>query len=109
MTKSDLRTGMVVQLRTGNRYIVYKNTTGNDLICNSTFYNTRELTEYNESMCSCVNNSFDIVKVWNPRESNDYGDAYANLDILWERHETKKLTVKQVSELLGYSVEIIKG
>lgn len=57
---------------------------------------------------------FDIVAVYGfVRGSYCYsrcGDLSAdNRDILWERKEPKRMTVKEISNILGYEVEIVAG
>lgn len=121
MKLKDLRSGYVVQLRNGTKWLVAR--AGNDftriLVDNKGSWGYLDRC-YNEdlTMKDSVEgviggaHTEDIVKVWGlittPREWNfAAGIATDYRPVLWKRKEVKKLTVDQISELLGYQVEIV--
>lgn len=121
MKLKDLRSGYVVQLRNGTKWLVSR--AGNDftriLVDNRGSWGYLDRS-YNEdlTMKDSVEGVFggvhtkDIVKVWGlVTTSREWGYAAGTATgyrpVLWERKEAKKLTVDQISELLGYPVEIV--
>lgn len=121
MKLKDLRSGYVVELRNGTRWLVAR--AGNDftriLVDNRGSWGYLDRS-YNEdlTMKDSVEGVFggvhtkDIVKVWGlVTTSREWGYAAGTATgyrpVLWERKEAKKLTVDQISELLGYPVEIV--
>ena len=121
MKLKDLRSGYVVQLRNGTKWLVSR--AGNDftriLVGNRGSWSYLDRS-YNEdlTMKDSVEGVFggvhtkDIVKVWGlVTTSREWGYAAGTATsyrpVLWERKEAKKLTVDQISELLGYPVEIV--
>lgn len=121
MKLKDLRSGYVVELRNGTKWLVAR--AGNDftriLVDNRGSWGYLDRC-YNEdlTMKDSVEGVFggvhtkDIVKVWGlvttPREwKYAAGIATDYRPVLWKRKEVKKLTVDQISELLGYQVEIV--
>ena len=106
----ELKEGMIIECRNGNRYLL-RNVRG-DLILSA-----------NQGWAECVydnnfidiaedakafNGDYDIMKIY---ESKAYvlEDLFDNnyLDCIWERKEPKKMTLAQISKALGYEVEVI--
>ena len=89
MTKSDLRIGMKVIIRTGEvcrfdgEYIIYES-------CGTKL--TR-LSDYSSSLLMLAEsfNEYDVMS------------------LLWERVETEEMTLEQVCEALGKDIKIVKG
>lgn len=107
-TKSDLKNGMIVELRNGFRGIVIND----NLILGNKLYS--ELLNYNDDLSIKYNlngNDLDIIKVYTAWSYMGFEDYLKddNLDIIWERQESKKMTLKQVEEALGYKIEIISN
>lgn len=119
MTKSELKTGMVVTMRSGKKYRVYRN-----VATNWTDYNSKEdgvfvrnsqswdkFEYYNNDLTSKMNKNGDIMKVELVRHPYDFIKDVMDVDIietLWERKEAKEMTVAEISKLLGYEVKIVK-
>ena len=99
MTKSDLKNRMVVEVRNGKRYLVV----GEMLMRGASFL---LLPDYDEDLMHNGDKDFDIVKVF------DYVSNFNNIkrcnDVVWQRQEPKKLTLKELEGILGYPVEIVK-
>jgi len=113
MKKSDLKTGMVVQMRNGKHFRVFLNTNDGDFISGSNEWNP--LGAYREDFTSTSSfNSLDIVKVY---DTGAYELAQDPLDldradVIWvesEPEETRKMTLEEIEEVLGYKVEIYTG
>ena len=119
MTKSELKTGMIVTRRDGKKLTVYRNcacsfghTIHNDVFVDASDETWHPMDNYSEDL---INNKgypeYDIVKVETVRHPYDYNkypfDAKIG-DILWVRTEPKKkMTVAEIESILGYKVEII--
>ena len=109
-TKSDLKTGMVVETRNGNRYMVYESRLLRHL-------NYAELNNYDQNMKCISDEDFDIVKCFDIH-SNAYsiGDIISpgcnsDLDLLWERKPEEKVissaeAFKVLKEHYGCDVKI---
>lgn len=104
--KMELKEGMIVECRNGNRYLLRKRSDG--LIC-SNFDGWFKAT-YDEKLNEngYYVEDYDIMKIY---ESKAYSleDLFDNiyLTCIWERKEPKKMTLAQISEALGYEVEVI--
>lgn len=110
-TKSDLKTGHVVEYRNGQRRLVV----GNALIDNKG-NEANELTDatYKNDLTDIDDDKlFDIIKVYeiNPNFTGDLCDVLyndSNLILIWEREEPpKKMTVAEIEAALGHRVEVV--
>ena len=108
-TKSDLKDGMVVELRKGRKALFLNNTFMTE--CNTWL----SLKDYNENLTyssqNSTNSPYDICKVFNS-EAVIIDDIFKNnkLNLIWERPKeepTKKMTVEEIEKELGYKVEIV--
>ena len=115
MTKSDLRTGMIVTYREGRRGVVYLNVypvqldKSNDVIVDNGDGWMR-LADYNEDLTCKSYDKYDIVKIEsvpNVLWFTTPFDEKLKTKVLWERPETKKITISEIENILGYKVEII--
>lgn len=87
MTKSDLKNGMVVELRNGKRFLIV-----NDLgIGKDSFINLDGYSGYDENLYDVIGDStFDITKIY-----KTIGHTFKNLfdnerlSLIWEREEAK--------------------
>ena len=114
MTKSELRTGMIVTHRNGNRRIVYDNVCvqskhDGDSILMDNIGSWNNLHNYNEDLTHRQYSYMDIVKI---EIISMVADMHKPFDaptlIIWERPEPrKKITISEIEKLLGYKVEII--
>ena len=108
--KMELKEGMIIECRNGDRYLL-RNVRG-DLILSA-----------NKGWAECVydnnfidiaedakafNGDYDIMKIYESKAyvlEDLFDDNY--LECIWERKEPKKMTLAQISEALGYEVEVI--
>lgn len=104
--KMELKEGMVVECRNGNRYLLRK---VDDVLIGSNFDGWIKAT-YNENLCENYyhDETFDIMKIYISKSLKLEGLFDNNyLTCIWKRKEPKKMTLAQISEALGYEVEVI--
>ena len=101
MTKSELKNGMVVELRNGNRYLVH-----NDKLLNFEGYvnindSFTHMFYYNEDLTYSCNKEFDIIRIY---ESDVFWlkDIFEDrfLNIIWERKEDKQELSKKDKKVI---------
>ena len=104
--KMELKEGMIIECRNGERYLLRK---VNDELIGSNFDGWIKAI-YNENLCEnhYHNETFDIMKIYISK-SLKLENLFDNLCLkcIWERKEPKKMTLAQISEALGYEVEVI--
>lgn len=109
MTLNDLKTGMIVETRNGNSYIVMRNFIDyGDILaglsCNNVISNTwTSLLSYNQDMKHSGVPYLDIVSVY---ASYPYS-ADTPTRLLWERNEYQEVTMKEIEEKFGCKVKIV--
>lgn len=130
-SKKDLRSGYVVEFRNGCRRLVTRAGMFTQILinpeteawnylasgwCDDLTANDDKFRRLASSECRSPvqkSNDYDIMKVWGLVNTTDaYGCAFEtdiqHRDLLWEREpEAKKLTVDEISKLLGYKVEVV--
>lgn len=108
--KMELKEGMIVECRNGDRYLLRK--VEDKLLLSSDtdwlnyIYDNNFI--YNSEYAKEFNGDFDIMKIYESKArvlENLFVDKH--LTCIWERKEPKKMTLAQISEALGYEVEII--
>lgn len=106
-TKSDLKDGMVVEYNDnsfGKRLVVDGFLIGED--------GYDDLVNYNENLKNVVSD-LEIVRVYKIKCMGEISSIMKdyNLELIWERKETKKMTVeemrKKLEELTGEQIEIV--
>lgn len=104
-----LSTGDVVVYRNGDIKFVLRDTDYGDILTSRDRRTYAGLHEYNANFTYNGDHQYDIVKVYTPK--NKFRCLSANIDedydLVWEATEVKQLTVAEISELLGYTVEIV--
>lgn len=106
----ELMSGDVVKYRNGDMKIVLFGTAFGDIITSRDRKTYASLDEYNENMTYNGDHQYDIVAVYTPKNKfrcllDNYEENY---DLVWEAdEEAHKLTVAEISELLGYPVTIV--
>lgn len=114
MTKSELKTGMIVTYRDGKQRVVFKDTTMFE--CNKNFItdgvNWSLLSTWEEDLTCSFFKEMDIMKVevatsfvMMCRNPVDIPSSYRKT--IWERPTPKKMTVSEIESILGYKIEII--
>ena len=106
-TKADLRDGMVVEQRNGNRYLVLAGMAVRKGECNY-------IDGYTDDLKWEGYTGGDIVKVYRitPESLGCIEDVFikSNFELIWERKEPKKMTVEEMrqklEELTGEEIEV---
>lgn len=105
-TKADFESGMVVECRNGERYLVLR-----DKLLNNKHWNsisddyTPELKMYENGV-----HQNDIMKIYDTIGVTNLHNIFddENLIIIWERQEIKEMTVAEIEKELGYNIKIVK-
>ena len=108
-TKADLKDGMVVEQRDGNMYLVLAGKAVRKGRCN-------HIDGYTDDLKWEGYTGGDIVKVYRitPESLGCIEDVFikSNLELIWERTESKKMTVeemrKKLEELTGEEIEVMQ-
>ena len=104
-TKADLKDGMVVKHRNGDKKMVV-----NEALIGENGYSDRNC--FREDLTHRYFKDLDIVGVYAIQEYNNFADMLSdyNLELIWERKEPKKMTVeemrKKLEELTGEEIEV---
>lgn len=113
MTKSELKTGMVLIMKNGDICMVFKDVdtewAKGDVIVEinandwESFDNYNENLKHNDHCCS----DWDIMKIYKQRYAGGLrGKAdYGNEHLLWER--PKSYTYEELKEILGHDFELV--
>ena len=104
--KMELKEGMIVECRNGSRYLLRKRS--DKLICSN--FDGWFTATYDEKLNEneYYVEDFDIMKIYESQANvlrDLFNDKY--FTCIWERKESKKMTLAQISEALGYEVEVI--
>ena len=108
-TKSDLKDGMVVEYNDncfGKRLVIGGFLTGEDGYV--------DLRDYNENLKNVVSD-LEIVRVYKIKCMGKISSIMHddNLELIWERKESKKMTVEEMrqklEELTGEEIEVMQG
>ena len=104
--KMELKECMIIECRNGERYLL--RTACGELVASSNdeYMNLDYDEELNEN--KYFNKDFDVMKIYTSKAfilNSLFNDNY--LECIWERKEPKKMTLAQISEALGYEVEVI--
>ena len=102
----ELKEDMIIECRNGHRYLLRK-VDDNLIGSNNTGYIDIDYDkDLNEN--KYCQEDFDIMKIYKSNAcvlGNLFNNDY--LECIWERKEPKKMTLAQISEALGYEVEVI--
>lgn len=115
----DLKTGYVVVLNNGRRYLVLKRkdfyeehsnflgmSDGNVV---SFMSSRRHFDEDLNGVGVYEGQSIEQVYGCTFEPGNAYSISIDCRELIWERKRTRKMTVAEISKALGYEVEIVKG
>ena len=102
----ELKEGMIIECRNGERYLL--RTACGELVASSN--NEYISLDYDEKLNEnkYFYKDFDVMKIYTSKSfilNNLFNDNY--LECIWERKEPKKMTLAQISKVLGYEVEVI--
>lgn len=105
MIKSELRSGMVVETRSGEKYLVIINENGIRFmnLNGESFFDECDM---NNDMTFDNIHDLDLMKVFAPEYILD--DCNHPTRLIWERKIAKEMTVADIEKTLGYPVKIVK-
>lgn len=104
-TKADLKDGMVVKHRNGDKRMVIS-----EALIGEDGYSDRNC--FREDLTNRYFKDLDIVGVYAIQEYSNFADMLSdyNLELIWERTESKKMTVEEMKqkleELTGEQIEV---
>jgi hypothetical protein len=104
-TKADLKDGMVVKHRNGDKRMVIS-----EALIGENGYADQNC--FREDLTHRYFKDLDIVGVYAIQEYNNFADMLSdyNLELIWERTESKKMTVEEMKqkleELTGEEIEV---
>lgn len=104
-TKADLKDGMVVKHRNGDKRMVIS-----EALIGENGYADQNC--FREDLTHRYFKDLDIVGVYAIQEYNNFADMLSdyNLELIWERTESKKMTVEEMrqklEELTGEEIEV---
>lgn len=106
MTKKDLKNGMVVEVRNGERCLVIeKSGVINFMNLDGTSY-FDETGIGDDMKAPDVFEHCDIMKVF--AGGTTLNNCRKTTDLIWERKEPKEMTVAEIEAALGYPVKVVK-
>lgn len=121
LTKSDLKSGHVVETKEGQVFIVMIDEfdMGGDYIFNQYAECHMPLDEYSEDlqMIDRHYDCLDICKVYQPLYNHSIRNIKKEIKgeydredfrLVWERQKPKKMTLAEIEEVLGYPVEVVE-
>ena len=117
MKLSDLKTGMIVTLRNGEEYVVFRNfadlfSQATSIICNGKKWNN--LCYYSDDLkcnSALLGTGQDIVKVeipYHPYSFFNLEHEREKRKLLWKEEAVKEVTMAEIEEKFGCKVKIIK-
>lgn len=107
-SKEDLKPGMVVEYKSGERRLVVKINSELSLISNGMF---AELNTFNNNLTCDCNPNINIVAVYKTKPSS-LATMLHTTDLIWKRPEEVTLTMQEIADKFGVPVEqlkIVKG
>ena len=107
MTKKELKTGMVVEYRSGAKRMVLLDTPiGNAFVGDDGW---TDLDNYRDNLCHKFNKWIDVVAVYEPCCILQMAPSFwDNQECIWRRSEVKEVTLSEIAEKFGVSVENIR-
>lgn len=114
-TKSDLKNRMVVETRSGRRYIFiddrFLSKTG--FLWLDTLYDNNHVHHqgFNDDLTMSSGANWDIVKVYKEVSclNFDENSPFCSLSLLWKRDSIKEVTMAEVEAKFGCKVKIVNG
>jgi hypothetical protein len=104
-TKADFESGMVVECRNGERFLVLR-----DKLLDGAHW--KNIDNYTTEMKECVKGTYpyDIMKVYDTIGVTNLHNIFSdeNLILIWERQEVEEMTLEEVCKLLGKEIKIVK-
>lgn len=109
----ELKNGMIVELRDNELLIVTTSYYFEDtFLMGKTSWD--EVGNYDKNLKNVIDTELDIIAVYKPADGYEHctvntflDNSKKYLDLVWKREAPKKMTLSEISEVLGYEVEIV--
>lgn len=120
ITMKDIKSGYVVELRNGSRYIairVHQNefikgfVNKTDAVSSEAYDETLHYVDALKCPKKCRFDDRDIVKIWGLADEPSFALNISDVTrrpLLWERPPVKKMTITEIEKALGYSIDIVE-
>lgn len=107
-TLGDLKVGMLIENKEGEKFIIAETIDGRLIGTNETGFT--DLKNYDTDMTCWEFAPYDIMKVYNKPERNRrfYTCDTTNRDLLFQRKEPKELTMQEIADKFGIPVDQLK-
>ncbi|MCE5227905.1 MAG: hypothetical protein LLG05_18855 [Porphyromonadaceae bacterium] len=112
-TKYDLKTGMRVQKRNGDKYLVLLNTPEGDILISESGWTS--LKNIRADFTSTYGREYDIVRAFKPtQECQMIVKRWSEMQLIWERKEEqnettiKELTIEEIAKKFGVEADSIR-
>jgi len=113
MTKSELKSGMILERRDGKKFLLFKDIFPNTsnahrAICMDSSRTFIRMVDYSDNLCFLSQKrENDIVKVWLPRHLEYlFDDSPIPVDVVWERPK-EKYTYAQLKAIIGHDFDFV--
>lgn len=107
MKKSDLKTGMVVELRDGTMCMVLLDTPCGDVFVNVNGWSDMNSYDDDWRCFPLIYRGFDIIRVYSAESAYQMVfSRWGDMKMIWERKEPNKMTLAEIEAELGYPVEV---
>ena len=109
MTKDDLKTGMVVELKNGTKYMVLLDTPCGDVLIRDAAWSPFSRYDHNLNQDNLYDPLCGIARVYKPNGEYQMERKYwGEMELIWERQKPKKMTLAEIEAELGYPVDIVE-
>lgn len=111
MKKKDLRSGMVVETREGEKGLILLNSPQGDVIggCGSTLNIWESLKNYNDYLKHDLFSGEDIMKIYTVEDNYNLGNLDIESNLIWERKENNvELTLQEIADKFDIAVENLR-
>ena len=113
MTKSELKSGMILERRDGKQFLLFKDIFPNRMdvdraICMDNSRTFIRMVDYSDNLCFLSKKrEYDIVKVWLPEYLEQiFSDKPIVAKVLWERPK-EKYTYEQLKAIIGHDFDFV--
>lgn len=107
MTKKELKTGMLAEYRDGDKRMVLLDTPVGDVLISDTGWG--DLDNHRDDLCHEFDEQLDIVALYEPRYKGQMAQlSWDEQKCIWRRSEVKEVTLSEIAEKFGVSVENIR-
>lgn len=119
MTKNELKTGMVVTLRNGDKLRVFRDYASdwtqdeNESVCMVSTVCANDwwkLSAYTDDMKYEDDETCDIMEVYRPYHPYDFLRDFdeSRYNLIWKREDPKEMTMAEIEAALGYKIKIVE-